>query len=177
MSSFFIPAGLRTVSSRDASNAANSISHNYALKVGYVLNRVYNEEAKCYTYTVAVPNDAKGTTSISSTVYKNCESICGFGNPRDFADIQLVSGEVPDSNLTVLSTSDAKEFARVLLLCVNGYSQSPVIIGTLRHPSRVNKGLERDELYHSKVNGVSVVLKDDGSLNISARMRNASAIT
>lgn len=167
-SEFFIPSGLMTVGPDDPSVSSNSTNNNVSLKTGYVLNRLYNTRNKRYMYTVVCPNDARGQTSLASGIYQNCDVVDSFGSVTSYIDSRLESADISTSNLFQLSNDEiAKQCAYVLLLCVNGSSQSPVIIGTLRHPGRVGNGLGQDDLYRFSLNGMNMVLKSDGSLSMS----------
>lgn len=169
-SEFFIPSGLITVGPDDPSVSSNSTNNNVSLKTGYVLNRLYNTRNQRYMYTVVCPNDARGQTSLASGIYQNCDVVDSFGSVSNYIDAKLQSADISTSNLSELSNDEiAKQCAYVLLLCVNGSSQSPVIIGTLRHPGRNGNGLGQEDLYKFSLNGVETVLKSDGSLSMTLK--------
>ncbi len=147
----------------------NGLSGNLALRIGEVQNVYYPQDKENVSklfieYQVLVQHRANGTAV--TKMYDHCLAIDHLAGVADFSystyradqSAARFEGKLPTAGLG----------ARVILLCINGESQSAVIIGGIRNPMIQAK--DKKELghhHHSSFNGVDVKVNKDGEFTLT----------
>lgn len=163
-----VPSFVSLISDEDRrTRTDNQIWNNYALRVGYIVGESLQETNKAKgsfaEYDVLVPQvDGRGAESFS--LYKNCRMLIPFGAVSDtvsatFRSIQNVE--------TLPSEEELAQTTKVLVLCANGRTDAPYIIGAAQHP--LSQGQTKEDGHHFRFvfNGVTLLIDKDGSPSLS----------
>lgn len=160
-----LPSGLLEAS-ENLSEGFNKTYKNTALRVGiitdtYDLSSDQNVSKILVEYNVLVieQNEDKGSTIIP---YRNCIAASSFGSIADFFEAKLRKLEKKTTE-GITPTFSGQNGSIVLLLCLNGFSDTGIIVGALSHPDR--KTTLKDEGLHleGEYNGINIQVNDDGS--------------
>lgn len=145
------------------------LSGNYALRIGEVQNIYYPDDKENVSklfieYKVLVQHRANGTGVTKN--YDHCLAIDHLAGVADYS----YSTFRADSSASRVEGKFRKPGlgARVIMLCINGESQSAVIIGGIRNPMIGEK--DQKDLghhLHSIFNGVDVVVNKDGEFTLT----------
>jgi len=145
------------------------LSGNYALRIGEVQNIYYPQDKENVSklfieYQVLVQHRANGTAV--TKMYDHCLAIDHLAGVADFS----YSTFRADNAATRVEGKFRKPGlgARVIMLCINGESQSAVIIGGIRNPmigAKDQKDLGHH--HHSSFNGVDVNVNKDGEFTLT----------
>lgn len=113
-------------------------------------------------YSVWVQHRANGTAV--TKMYDNCLAIDHYGSKADFdhAGYRADDSATREDGQRQLGPGLG---ARVLLLCINGESQSAVILGGLRvdDPDTTETGHYR----HARFNGIDLLINNDGEMTLT----------
>lgn len=161
-----LPYGLIGVDGDATLGAFRKTYQNYTLRVGIVtayygikdFNNV-NKAVPEYDVFVFEQNEDKGSTVIT---YKNCVAVSTFGSKADFLEAKLREFTKKTTKDTVISPS-GQNGAIVLLLCLNGLSDTGIIVGSLLHPDRVTTLKDSEPHLEGEYNGVNIKVDSDGS--------------
>src|SRR5574343_94903 len=157
---------------------------NYALRIGYVVkayapdgegkdgedDRGKQSDRKFTVYDVICQQvDAQGGET--EVLYRRCRQMETLGNSADYSSYTLraasgFSGHISQSGLNTAS--------KVVLLCGNGRSSMPIILGCLQHGSGPAQTEADGHHYTFEFNGVQQTLHKDGELQI--RYRGATKV-
>ena len=146
-------------------NATTLTNFNYGLRIGYVAavylpNTEDNETAKFTEYDVVCHHfDAAGGETYVR--YQRARLMTGFSSAADFETFSLRSPTNSDASKPITTGS------RVLLLCVNGRTNSAYIIGAAPHPKSAGATEEDGHFYKFQFNGILFAVNKDGELEIS----------
>jgi hypothetical protein len=145
---------------------------NLALRIGYIIAaRIPENESgagKFIEYDVLVPQvDQQGVEAFC--IYEGCRALVPMGSVADYVSSTFRSIQNLDS---FPSEEELKQTTKVLLLCVNGRTDSPYIIGAAQHS--MAQGQDKEEGHHFKFvfNGVTLLINKDGEL--SAEFKGAT---
>lgn len=146
---------------------------NLGLRVGEVKQVVYPEDPDSRTkkfveYHVVVQVRANGTAVTMQ--YRNCLPINVLGGGLADSNFELLRADAPQPGQ---SQDDSSSVAlgygsKVLILCINGSSAEPVIVGGIRDErdtdvGRKDRGVHKEWTY----NGVRLLINDDGSFSVT----------
>jgi len=168
------------------SGANQSVFQNYALRMGYVVGAhspdgkgqdgqddpdgKKQSDRKFYVYDVICQQvDAYGAEV--EVLYRRCRQMESLGNSADRSSYTLRAASEFTGHISqkVLDTA-----TKVVLLCGNGRSSSPVILGCLQHGGGVAQKEEDGHNFAFEFNGVQQTINKDGELQI--RYRGATKI-
>lgn len=161
-----LPSGLLSGGSTSMRDAFKKTYQNTSLRVGlitqsYSINDTNNVSKVATEYDVMTfeQNEDQGSTVIT---YRHCLAASGFGSIADFFEASLRKLTNQTTKGPVPSPS-GQNGAIVLLLCLNGLSDTGVIVSFLSHPDRPTTLV--DDLPHleGEYNGVHIVINSDGS--------------
>lgn len=115
-------------------------------------------------YDVLVMEQDKNK-SVTPLTYKNCISMDGLGSITDYFEKAFRSQKKAKNKASAQSPSN-QDGAIVLLLCLDGSSEKGIIIGAAPHPNRKSK-LKQGQVMAGEFNGISILVNEDGSANLS----------
>jgi hypothetical protein len=161
-----LPSGLIGIDNEALLGAFKKTYQNVALRVGivfayYGVNDENNINKLVPEYDVFVfeQNEDKGSTPIT---YKHCIAATGFGSKADFFEAKLRQF-TKKTTRDAIPTPSGQDGAIVLLLCLNGLTDTGIIVTALLHPDRVTT-LQSDEPHlEGEYNGVHILINGDGS--------------
>jgi hypothetical protein len=167
----FAPSGLLEVETEKLTGF-NQTFNNVSLKMGHVV-AVYETTDKGnlngvtpeYDVVVQERRDQSAPTPIT---YKNCVMADLFGGAADFMEYRLRGQETVEKK-----EKSGEKIARfqdgsiVLLMCLNGFNETAIIIGGAKHPKRKTK-LTKDagHAFAAEFNGLSIDVDKEGALTI-----------
>lgn len=165
-----LPSGLIGVDHQAYMDAFKKTYQNFALRVG-IVKAAYNIQDAAnlsksvveYDVLVQEQNEDQGSTPIT---YKNCVASSGFGSKADFFEAKLRSFTKKSTKDPVI-TPTGQNGAIVLLLCLNGMSDSGIIIACLAHPDKPTTLTEAGPHLEGEYNGVNVKVNKDGSTSLT----------
>lgn len=137
---------------------------NTALRVGYITKRykpadAMNRNKKVWEYDVVVAH-RRGRGSTSYSTYYRCVTTDTFGEQKNLGEVVLSADTEVDK-----FGQPSKFGTAVLLMCVNGASDFPVIIGHLRHPKL---GAVEGEVHELRsFNGLSSHIDKEGTFTFT----------
>ena len=150
----------------------NSRYNNFSLKVGivkeiYEIDDKNNASKETTEYDILV-FEQNGDSAQTPIMYKNCITMDFFGGVTDFFEYKLrkqTKAEKKEKHGD--KTPGMQNGSLVLLLCLNGFNENPVIVGGLRHPKRKTK-LTKDAGHslYGEFNGLSFSIDKDGAMSI-----------
>lgn len=148
------------------------LSNNATLKLGYVVAIHWPDEVGYQTFKEPV-YDILSYTSVDVEAatwqhFRNVRWGGGLGsNTKDFTDIRFTYPKEVWTPNTAPSIDMLKQCSAVTLLCLNGQSVGPYIVGFARHPYR-EVGLTKDDGYHYRwdFNGMSSIIDKDGQYKV-----------
>jgi hypothetical protein len=164
-----LPHGLLSSVDSDESSAFNQAYKNLSLKAGTVIKRYEKDDkdnvkkmAPEYDVLVLEQNENSGIVPI---MYKHCMKIDAFGSIADFMDFKYRPQTKQDSKSQTDPTK--QDGAMVILLCINGQSESGLIVGGIQHPKR-SLNLDKAKGLHleGEYNGLNWSVDKDGALKI-----------
>jgi hypothetical protein len=164
-----LPHGLLSGGSNPKFEAFKKTFQNTALRVGIImesypiddddnLNGLFPE----YDVMSFEQNEDQGSTTIT---YKHCLASSSFGSVADFFEANLRKMERNDGD-GVTPDFAKQNGAIVLLLCLNGMSDTGIIISSLAHPDRETTLQDGDPHLEGEYNGVRVKVESDGSTSL-----------
>jgi len=165
-----LPSHLLGVSPHTMTEGFKKSFQNTGLRVGVIVQTYditdTNNVSKLvpeYDVLVFEQNENSGSTPIT---YKNCPSSQGLGSIADFLEYKLRKLE-KKTTPGVTPQLAGQNGAVVLVLCLNGMSDTGVIVGALYHPDRPTT-LTGDKLHlEGEYNGVNIKVNDDGSCSLT----------
>lgn len=165
-----LPYGLIEEDTNSINYGYNKSYRNFSIKAGIVV-KTHDVDSELniskavpeYDVVIIEQNEDRGVVPI---LYRNCISADSFGGIADFFEVKL-----RDQKTIFNENSRGQDFfgqdgSVVLVMCIDGNSDSPIIVKSLKHPNRKSK-LVDGKVLAGEVNGVSVSVADDGSLNIT----------
>ena len=165
-----LPSGLLTHDKMAMLEGFKKTFQNKTLKAGivvasYAITDSNNLSKLFIEYDVLAfeQNEDKGSTVI---VYKNCATSSSLGSIADFFEMALRPLEHQTTKGTVPSPS-GQDGSIVLLLCLNGMSDTGIIVGSLQHPDRPTTLTTTGPYLQGEYNGVNVVVNTDGSTSLT----------
>jgi len=144
------------------------VENNSFLKVGVVLeileiDNERNQSGQIPEYDVMVVEEE------NTSIYRNCMALDSFGGKADFFQRKY---RTPKDRKKVQDSGSLKNQngSIVLMLCLDGIAETPIIIGSLSHPDN-RTILDKDSGHHmeGEFNGINWQVNKDGALTISFR--------
>ena len=165
-----LPSGLLCSNPGDAMGAFKKTYQNSSLRFGIVIASYDKDDVNNisklfpeYDVFVFEQNENKSSTPIT---YKNCTCASGFGSKADFFEARLRAYTKKTTKATTISLS-GQNGAIVLLLCLNGLSDTGIIISALSHPDRPTTLTGSDPHLEGEYNGVNIKVNADGSTSLT----------
>jgi hypothetical protein len=165
-----LPFGLLSGSSSSMHDAFKKTYQNTSMKMGsivasYAIDDDNNISKTFPEYDVMTfeQNEDQGSTTIT---YKHCLAASSFGSIADFFEANLRKLEKKTSKGVTPSPS-GQNGAIVLLLCLNGMSETGYIISSLAHPDRPTTLVDDQPHAEGEYNGVRIVVNSDGSTSLT----------
>lgn len=151
-----------------------SFLRNFQLRIGEVQEVVLpgdkrSRSGKFNEYRVFVQHRENGTAT--TKMYENCLVLNSFGAFADKLSYTLRADKSADTRDSNRQPGTPGKGAKVLLLCVNGESHSPIIIGGLRDAANDSdpKDDSKGHNLYFEFNGVAVVIDKEGALSLSVK--------
>jgi hypothetical protein len=168
-----MPYGLLSSENRKTMSAFNKKYENSPIRMGCIIKKYEidddnnttksKEESSVVQYQVVVEQQEK--LAITFTTYDKCICMTGFGGLADFFEYKL-----RDSNLNFEESYDysKQNGSMVLLLCMDGFSEKAIIIGSLKHYKRKTKLTKEAGLHlEGEYNGLNWKVNSDGELTVT----------
>jgi hypothetical protein len=137
------------------------ITESYGIENKDNLNRLVPE----YDVLVFEQNEDQGSTTIN---YRHCIMANALGSIADFFEMTMrpitekkSKGPTPSPN--------GQNGSLVLILCLNGLSDSGIIVGALSHPDRKSTLKDAGPRMEGEYNGVNIKVEKDGSTSLTFR--------
>lgn len=167
-----LPSGLLSAGNMDFLDGFKKTFQNTSFKVGLVKETYdtdspnnINKRVPEYDVLAFEQNEDRGATVIT---YKNCIATVGFGSIADFFEYKLRKLEKKKTKGTTPSPA-GQDGAIVLLLCLNGISDTAIIVGSLLHPDRKTTLKPKKLHLEGEYNGLNIAVNDDGSAALTFR--------
>jgi|WetSurMetagenome_2_1015567.scaffolds.fasta_scaffold24707_5 hypothetical protein len=168
----FLPSSLLSLDTSSMMENFNSSFKNYALKVGFIqdlyeIDDKQNINKAVLEYKVVVL-EQKEDGAQTPIIYDHCLHMDLFGSQADYFEMRLrKQDKVEKKDKSGDKIAKYQDGAMVLLLCVNGVSESALIIGGIKHPKR-KSGLTKDKALamNAEFNGINYSIDKDGALKI-----------
>jgi hypothetical protein len=165
-----LPSGLLSHNGAAIMEGFKKTFQNKTLKAGIVvasyattdqgnLSKLYPE----YDVLAFEQNEDKGSTV---SIYKNCPVASSLGSIADYFEMTVRPLQKKTTSGTVPSPS-GQDGSIVLLLCLNGMSDTGIIVGSLPHPDRPTNIEGTAPQLYGEYNGVNVVVNQDGSTSLT----------
>lgn len=143
--------------------------NNNSLRVGVVIASypVDNENniGKLTTEYDVLVMEQHQNKSIAPLTYKNCISMDGLGSIADYFEKAFRKQKKAKDKVSSQSLLN-QDGSVVFLLCLDGSSEKAIIIGAAPHPNRKSK-LKKGQMMAGEFNGISILINEDGSANLS----------
>jgi hypothetical protein len=174
-----MPSGLLSAEKRSTMSTFNKKYKNTPLRMGCVTkiyeiddennNSKNDKNSAIVQYDVMVEQiteDGKGTNFVK---YDRCMRMTGFGGLADFFEYKLRDSEVDFEETYSFTQQDG---SMVILLCLDGFSEMGIIIGSVKHydrPTTLDKkaGLHLEGEY----NGLNWKINKDGELVVTFKSK------
>jgi hypothetical protein len=161
-----LPSGLLTHDVRVSKEAFKKTFQNFTLKSGIIVaSYAVGEEnnlSKLYTeYDVLAFEQHENKGAVPS-YYFNCPLASSLGSIADYFEMNLRPLEKQTTQGTV-PTPSGQDGSCVLLLCLNGLSDTAIIVGGSQHPDRPTNLTTTDPHLVAEYNGVNIEVNMDGS--------------
>ncbi len=167
-----LPSGLLGEQHHAAMEGFKKTYQNTSMRVGVIIDTFGLDSAKNlnklvpeYDVMVFEQNEDQGSTVIT---YRHCVMANALGSIADFFEFtmrkitdQKSKGSTPSPN--------GNNGSLVLLLCLNGLSDSGIIIGALSHPDRKSTLKDDGPRLEGEYNGVNIKVEEDGSTSLTFR--------
>lgn len=164
-----INSSLLSLQNEEQVDYVKSKYDNPYLRIGTVTNIIpakdpINKNKLIDEYEVVTIEQNKNS-GLTQTVYRNCIPAFSFGSANDFLFYRYKVEKKSSNLLKGIVSKEPLEGATVLLLCANGFIETPIILGALTHP-KSPKQLDGHAL-HFQYNDVNVKIEDSGQLILS----------
>lgn len=165
-----LPSGLLSHNPQAHLEGFKKTYQNTGLKVGVIvatypiddsknINKLFPE----YDVLAFEQNEDSGATV---TTYKNCPAASSLGSLADFFEMSIRKIEKKSTKGPVPQSS-GHNGSIVLVLCLNGLSDTGVIVGSLGHPDRKTTITKDEPHLEGEYNGVHIVVNSDGSTSLT----------
>lgn len=165
-----LPSGLLGHNPLAHKEAFKKTYQNTSIKVGiviatYPIGDVQNI-SKLFTEYDVLAFEQNENAGASVGIYKNCPMGSSLGGIADFFEMSLRKVEKITTKGPVPQIS-GQNGSLVLLLCINGMSDTGVIVGALGHPDRPTTITKDEPHLEGEYNGVHIVVNADGSTSLT----------
>lgn len=147
----------------------NKKYNNNSLRVGIVIASYptdnENNIGKLTTEYDVLVMEQDQNKSITPLTYRNCISMDGLGSIADYFEKAFRKQKKSKDKVSSQSLSN-QDGAVVFLLCLDGSSEKGIIVGSAPHPNRKTK-LKQGQVMAGEFNGISILINEDGSANLS----------
>jgi hypothetical protein len=137
------------------------ITESYGADSAGNINRAVAE----YDVLVFEQNEDQGSTPI---LYRHCVAASALGSMADFFEMSIRKITEKTSKGPT-PTLNGHNGSIVLLLCLNGLSDTGIIVGSLSHPDRKSTIKNSDPRLEAEYNGINIKVEPDGSTSLTFR--------
>lgn len=164
-----LPSSLLKIDSTPKTAGFDKKYGNNSLRVGVVIASYPTSHEKnigklATEYDVLVMEQDKNK-SVTPLTYRNCISMDGLGSIADYFEKAFRKQKKSKDKVASQSMVD-QDGAVVFLLCLDGSSEKGIIVGAAPHPNRKTK-LKEGQALAGEFNGISILVNEDGSANLS----------
>lgn len=167
-----LPSGLLGENHEAAMEGFKKTYQNTSLRVGvvtesYPINHKDNLNKLVPEYDVLCfeQNEDQGSTPIN---YRHCVAANALGSIADFFEFTIRNIKDKKSKGPTPSPN-GQNGSIVLLLCLNGLSDSGIIVGALSHPDRKTTLKDEGPRMEGEYNGLNIKVEKDGSATLTFR--------
>lgn len=170
---FVPPSGLLDILNNEEVSSFSRNYKNTPLKVGVVVkvHEVDDEKniSKLFPEYDVVTSEQNGEKGQGFVEYTNCICADSFGGIADYMEKKLRN---PQENFRESYKFDKQDANLVLILCLDGFSDKPIIIGGLSNPSR-KTGLTKEKGLHleGEYNGLNWQVNKEGELTVTFKSK------
>jgi phage gp45-like len=164
-----LPTGILSQDLDTQNGSFKKTFQNYPVRAGVVIASYPTSNKKNvgkltteYDVLVMEQDENKSMTPVT---YKNCISLDGLGSIADYFEKSFRHQKKAKDKVASQSFSD-QDGAIVLVMCLDGFSEKGIIIGAAPHPNRKSK-LKQGQVIAGEFNGISILVNEDGSANLS----------
>lgn len=165
-----LPSGLLSHNPMAHKEAFKKTYQNSGLRVGVVVATYdissSNNVSKLFTEYDVLTFEQNEDAGASVCTYKNCPMASSLGGLADFFEMSIRKVEKTTTKGPVPQSS-GHNGAIVLLLCLNSFSDTGVIMGALSHPDRKTTITKDEPHLEGEYNGVHIVVNADGSTSLT----------
>jgi hypothetical protein len=165
-----LPSGLLSNNPHAMMDGFKKTYRNTALKTGVIVQTyaIDNPQniSKLFSEYDVLTFEQNEDTGTSVSTYKNCPMASSLGGLADFFEMSL-------RKITKVTTQGpvplpyGNNGSVVLLLCLNGLSDTGIIVGALGHPDRKTTIATDEPHLEGEYNGVNIVVNADGSTSLT----------
>jgi len=174
-----LPSGLLQVD-QETMVAHNTTFNNTSLKMG-IITTVYeiddaNNVSKLVPEYDVMVIEKRGESAPTPITYKNCPTVEMFGGIGDFLEFRYrTQSKAEKKEKDGAKIARYQDGAVVLILCLNGFNETGIIIGGAKHPKRKTK-LKKDSGHTlvAEFNGLGLEVDKEGALTISFKGKTDS---
>jgi hypothetical protein len=168
------PSGLLDIISPSKLSATNKNLNNTPLRMGVVVrvHEVTDESniSKLFPEYDVVTGEQNKQLGQSFVEYMNCISMDSLGGIADFFEKKLRKSDSEDFKKTY--SFDKQNGSLVLLLCIDGFSDKAIIVGSIPHASRKTKLTKEAGLHlEGEYNGLNWKIDKDGALTVTFKSK------
>jgi len=156
---------------KESTNFTNQVFKNTSFRMGVVLEIIDVESedniSKLGNEYNVMTVEQSGQNGQSTTIYKNCITMDGFGGVADFFQKTLRPTENPKE--TQRQGSLKNEVGSIVgILCLDSHSEKAVIIGSFGNPSK-QVLLDKEKGHHleGEFNGINYKIDKEGALTVT----------
>jgi phage gp45-like len=164
-----LPSGLMSRDLKTQNAGFEKKFNNNSLRIGVVIASYPTTDkqniGKLTTEYDVLVMEQNQNKSITPLTYRNCISMEGLGSIADYFEKTFRKQKKSKNKVSSKSILN-QDGAIVFLLCLDGSSEKGIIIGAAPHPNR-NTKLKQGQVMAGEFNGISILVNEDGSANLS----------
>jgi hypothetical protein len=169
-----LPSGLMDRPKEERISYFNRKYQNTPLRMGCIvkIHEVDDDTnvSKLFVEYDVVTDEQKVTLGQSFTTYPNCIALDSLGGLADFFEAKLRVSK--DEKFEKSYDFKKQDGTMVLILCIDGFSDKPIIIGGVGHQARKTNLTKNNELHlEGEYNGMNWRVNKDGELKITFKSK------
>jgi hypothetical protein len=169
-----LPSGLMDRPKEERISYFNRKYQNTPLRMGCIV-KIHEVDdktnvSKLFVEYDVVTDEQKVTLGQSFTTYPNCIALDSLGGLADFFEAKLRVSK--DEKFEKSYDFKKQDGTMVLILCIDGFSDKPIIIGGVGHQARKTNLTKNNELHlEGEYNGMNWRVNKDGELKITFKSK------
>ncbi len=165
-----LPSGLLSHNPMAHLDGFKKTYQNTSIKVGIVVATYAitdeNNISKLFQEYDVLAFEQNENSGASVGIYKNCPMASALGGLADWFEMSIRKVETITTKGPVPQIS-GQNGSVVLLMCLNGFSDTGVIVGALKHPDRPTTIVADEPHLEGEYNGVHIIVNADGSTSLT----------